>query len=275
MAEDTGAQDAGGGAPAGDPTKEGSGTTKSPSGDDKDFVPKAQFLAALKSATEKYQALEVQLAEMRGRQSAFTKADEPAKRYTVAELNAAVAAQTITADQAEEIKSKQIREDAVAEAERRILGKVGAERAQERVGSDLEEYKRLAPEIMEDGSETRQQVREAFDYFVGLGDPGAAGDPRTLQTQLKAIRAVLGPIEKLRMAKGARRETEAHEETGGSTGGSQRRQALKTPWDSLDKRQKDFYEAKIRDGLYKDRAAVEAELSFARRPNSGRQRARA
>jgi hypothetical protein len=71
MPKEAGAQeDAGGGAPAGESLKPGDPGYVAPKDGDKDFVPKAQFLAALKSANEKYHALEVQLAEMNGRQSA-------------------------------------------------------------------------------------------------------------------------------------------------------------------------------------------------------------
>lgn len=265
----------GDGAPGGDTSKDVSGKTK-PSGDEKEFVPKSQFLAALKSANDKYQALEVRFAELSGRQSASVqKADEP-KRYTRTELNAAVEAKTITADQAEEVWAKQIREDVKREVREEVLGATEAKRALERVETDLNEYKQLAPEIMEDGSETRQKVREEFDYLVGtLGEPGAAGDPGTLKTQLKAIRAVLGPIEKLRTAKSARRDTEAHEETS-SGGGTQRRSSgPKTAWDGLDQRQKAHYQKMIDQGFYKDKAAVEAELKFTRTPNSRRSGARA
>jgi hypothetical protein len=254
----------GDGATGGDQSKDGSGKS---SGEDKDFVPKSQFLAALKSANEKNHALEVQIAELRGKQStAAHKVDDEPKRYSRAELSTAVEAKTITADQAEEIWAKQIREDVKREVKAEVLGVAEANRKLERVETDLNEYKRLAPEIMEEGSETRQKVREEFEYLVGLGNPGAADDPKTLQTQLLAIRNALGPLDKLRTAKSARRETEAHEETGGSSGsGSRRRSEPKTAWEALDKRQKEYYEGAISKGLYKDKAAVEAELKFSRK----------
>jgi hypothetical protein len=273
MADVNGAEP-GDGATGGDQGKPGSKST--PSGDDKEFVPKSQFLAALRSANEKNQALEVQIAEMRGRQSAgVVQVDEP-KRYTKAELNAAVEAKQITSEQSDEIWAKQIREDAKREAREEILSVTKAERQQERVETDLNEYKQLAPEIMEEGSEVRKRVQDEFNYLVSLGNPGAANDRRTLQTQLLAIRAALGPLDKLRTAKSARRETETHEETGGGGSGSgQRRGAPKTAWDQLDKRQRDYYDGQISKGMYADRAAVEAELKFSRSANSGGKRARA
>lgn len=265
-----GAQGAGDGAPAGDP-KDGSGKFVPPS--DGSWIPKVRHDEAVNAERGRVSRLEAEIAALRlAQQKQPVHDEEPAKRYTRAELDAAVTAQTITAEQREEVWAKQIREDAKREAKAEVLGTVRAERQQERVETDLNEYKALAPEIMEEGSETRQRIHEEFQYLIGLGDPGGQNDPRTLQTQLKAIRAVLGPVDKLRTAKSARRETEAHEETGGSSGGAsgRTRSAPKTGWDSLDKRQKDYYDAKISAGLYKDRAAVEAELKFSRTANSPR-----
>ena len=84
-----------------------------------------------------------------------------------------------------------------------------------------------------------------------------------LATELAAIREVLGPIERLKTARSARRETESHEETGGGGGGGEGRKA-KTGWDALDSRQKAHYERMIAQGMYKDKKAVEEELKFAR-----------
>lgn len=257
MTTESGAQDdAGTGAPAGESGEPGSKTL--PPKDEKDYVPKAQFLAALKSATDKYHALEVKLAELQGKAAASEKQADTPKRYTKAELNAAVQAGQITADVADEVWAKQIREDAKAEATRDVLGTVRAERRQERINSDLAEYKRLDPSVMEEGSETRQKIRESFEYLTGT-----LGYPATLETELAAIREVLGPLERLKTARSARRETEAHEETGGAGEGQQRKSA-KTGWDALDARQKAHYDKLIGQGVYKDRKAVEEELKFAR-----------
>jgi hypothetical protein len=264
--DNDGAQGADDGAAAGGSGESGSKKFVPPS--DGSWIPKVRHDEAVNAERARLARVEAELAALKQAQVKAT--EQPVKKYTRQEVNAAVASQAITAEQAEDILAKQLREDAIVEAERRILGKVEAKRAQERVDTDLEEYKRLDPSIMEEGSETRQRVREEFEYLVGLGNEGAAGNPKTLQTQLLAIRAVLGPLDKLRTAKSARRETESHEETGGSTGSGQRRTESKGAWDKLDQRQKSYYEAAIREGLYKDRKAVEAELSYTRKPNSPR-----
>lgn len=265
MAEE-GAHSADDGATAGGSDDSGSKKFVPPS--DGSWIPKVRHDEAVNAERARLARVEAELAALRQAQQKTV--DQPAKRYAKAELDAAVAASQITSAQADEIWATQIREDAKREAKAEVLGAVRAERAQERVDTDLEEYKRLDPTIMEEGSETRTRVREEFEYLGSMGHATAAGDPRTLQTQLLAIRAVLGPIDKLRTAKSARRETESHEETGGSTGASQRRQGPKTAWDALEERQKTYYETAIRNGLYKDKAAVEAELKYTRKPNSPR-----
>jgi hypothetical protein len=258
MAEEAGAQDkAGDGAPAGDSEDE---SKKFVPPKDGSWIPKARFDDALNAEKGRNARLEAELAALKVAHERKSPADEPQKRYTKAELNAAVQAGQITADVSDEIWAKQIREDATREAETRVLGTVRAEQRQERINSDLNEYKRLAPEILDDGHETRQKIRDEFNYLVTT-----LGSPKTVETELAAIRAVLGPIERLKTARSARREAEAHEETGGSGGeGAPRRGSAKTGWDALDARKKSYYEGAIAKGLYKDRKAVLEELEFAR-----------
>jgi len=258
MAED--GADTGDGATGG-----GSGETESkkfvpPS--DGSWIPKVRHDEAVNAERARLARVEAELAALK--QAQAKPADTQVKRYTRAELNAAVAANQITSDQSDEMWATQIREDAKREAKAEVNIAVRAERAQERVDTDLEEYKRLDPTIMEEGSESRQRVQQEFNYLVELGNP------RNTKTELQAVRAALGPIDKLRTAKSARRETESHEETGSAGQGSQRRSGPKTAWDALENRQKAYYESAIRNGLYKDKAAVEAELKFTRKPNSPR-----
>lgn len=254
MAEEGGAgAKAESGASAASPLKPGDEGYVPPK-DEKEFVPKTQFLAALHNANQKYDALARQFEELKAQGS---KPAESAKRYTIAELNAAVRAEQITQGQADELYAKQTREDLKDEVTREVLSTVNSEARQERVGVDLSEYKRLAPEIMDEGSEVRAKVAEEFQYLVGIGQP------RTLQTELAAIRAVLGPLEKLRVARSARREEESHEETGGG-GESRNSRKAKSLVDTLTAREKDYYDGMIKKGQYKDWKAVEAELQFAR-----------
>lgn len=216
-----------------------------------DVVPKAQFLAALKSANEKYAALEARLDAVVAR--AEPKVVEP-RRYSRAELNAMVAAGTATQDAADAQMDLQLREDAKAEATRVSTEIISQAQRKSLVDSEIAKYRVLAPEIMDDAHETRDRIKEEFQYLLGLGDSPS------VETQLKAIRAVLGPLDRLERARSGKRDIESHQDTGGGSG----TKTPKTLMDTLSTREKDYYGDMIKKGQYKDWKAVEEELKFAR-----------
>jgi hypothetical protein len=220
--------------------------------DKKESVPLSQFLAAIESANQKNARLEAQIEELKKE-----KPIETTKRYTRTDLNAAVAAGQITEVQADELYANQVREDTKKEVTQEVLSVVQAQATQERIVTDLAEYKRLAPEILDDSSDVRKKIVEEFNDLV------LAGLPKNLATERAAIRAVLGPLEKLKVARSARRDDESYEETGsgGGGGGNRTPKSLK---DTLTPREKDYYEGMIKKGMYPDWKAVESELSFAR-----------
>lgn len=223
---------------------------------DKDVVPKSQFLAAIRSGNEKYERLAAELAELKANKNKSQEAETPQK-FTSAQLNAAVAAGQITADQKDEILTRQIREEVTAEVTRSVLNTVGSSETQRRVDSDLSEYKRLAPEIMDTSSETRGKVADAYRQMIG------DGLPQGLATELAAIRVVLGPLEKLKVARSARNGSEYHEETGGGDSGQGQRRE-KSAFDSLTPREKDYYTKMIEKGMYKDMKEVKEVLKHKR-----------
>lgn len=185
---------------------------------------------------------------------------EAPKRYTRAELNAAVTAKQITSEQSDEIWAKQVQDQAVEAAEKAADDRVSQRTAKERIDADLAKYKRLAPEILDQSSEERQKIVTEFNELR------ATGMPNSLGTELAAIRAVMGPLDKLEKARTARRNEEHDEQSGGGGEGSRKNGGKgKSLVDQLDPRKKDYYEKGIKAGRYKDWKAVEAELSFARR----------
>ena len=118
---------------------------------------------------------------------------------------------------------------------------------------------------MDEGSELRDKIKAEFNYLVrDLGEPGTG--PDLIKTQLKAIRAVLGPLDKLEKASSARRAQESHEE-GGSGGGKPNNPgggSSKKLVDHLKGEAKDYYANLVKKGVYKDWDAVEKELKYAR-----------
>ena len=248
----------GGGAPAGG-SPEGGQDNKPGDGE---FVPKTQFIAALNSAERKREAevsgLQSRLAELEAQVKA--KPAEQPKRYTRAELTAAVDAGQISQAQADAQYEAQVNLDAETRAERVALDTVSAVERKRFVDSDIARYKAAAPEILDDAHETRQRVKVEFNALVALGD-----DPRDVATQLKAIRAVLGPIDRLEKARSGRFQHESHRETGGGSGGGDggkpRNGKLS---DQLNAEGRKYYEKGIEQGRYKDWAAVEDELKYAK-----------
>ena len=154
----------------------------------------------------------------------------------------------------------QARQDAEAAASRVATNVVAQDKLKERVTTDIAQYKRLAPEILDDDHETRQRIRIEYNELIAIGD-----DPNSLATELKAIRAVLGPIDRLEKARGGKTRTESHRETGGAGDGAE--DGVKTPGGgklvkTLTTREKEHYSKQI-GKQYKDWADVEATLAYA------------
>lgn len=249
--------DVGGGAPGGEDE-----VNKVKPKDD-EVVPKTQFIAAINSANQKYNALEAKFNELQAAVAAKPAPVERPKRYTRAELNALVENRQITQEQADTQMDFQTREDAKAEAKRVATETVTAAQQKDRVDTEIARYKAVAPEILDDAHETRQRIKDEFAALIELGD-----DPRKLSTQLKAIRAVLGPVEKLERARNGKPAFESHREYGGSEradpGGRKKKGDGTLTYDDLSPREKAHYDKGIQSGLYKDKAAVNAELAFAK-----------
>ena len=192
-----------------------------------------------------------------GAASQEKKPDAP-KRFTRKELNAAVDAGQITRDQADEVWDGQVRAEAKEEATRTAREVVLGTATQERVDADLSSYKRLKPEIMEEGSETRESIKAAFKRMTSRGSPANEA------TELAAIEAVLGPLDKLENAAKATRSQESHQESGGGKpagGGGSGKKLV----DHLKGEAKEYYAEQIKKGLHKDWDSVEKELKYASR----------
>jgi hypothetical protein len=251
-----------------DPGQAGSGAPAGGSpegGSEKDELDE-KFEKRIKAALANQRAhYETQLGNVRAEFESFkegvnksqpAKGAEP-KRYTRQDLKAGVDAGQISQEQADDVWAKQVENDAVERATKAATDAVSQRATKERIDTDIGSYKRLKPEIMENGSEVREKVREEYNYLVGLGAPGNTA------TELAAIRAVLGPLEKLEKSSSARR-SEDHDQQGGSdTGGKPRGGSSKKLVDHLDARAKEHYEKGIKQGRYKDWTEVEAELKFA------------
>lgn len=177
------------------------------------------------------------------------------KRYTRTEFKAAVDAGQITQEQADDRWAQQVREEAREDAVAAATAAVRGGTQKERVDSEISRYRQLKPEIMQRGSDTRNQVTDEYKALVDRGSP------ENVATELAAIRAVLGPLDKLEKSAQATRSQESDEQGGGDSrpkGGTG-----KNLVDKLDARAKKHYEKGIEQGRYKDWKEVESELKFA------------
>lgn len=165
--------------------------------------------------------------------------EEPV-RYTKQQLREAVATGQMTQDQADDLWEEQ-RE---AEITEKVVGAVTAKTARnsavERVDTDLAKYKALVPDLMVEGSETRNDVAERYQYLISIGAPPGPA------TQLAAANAVLGPIDRLEKKGKGRTVTQTHQETGGNEGGGG---GKKTLLEQAPPRYRQHYESLIAKGL--------------------------
>lgn len=270
-------QDAGAGA---DGKPDGQGGSGAPSGDpegsqdgkpDDEFVPVSRFKAALadqaRRSQEREDALRAEFEAFKsGAKSSKDQQDQP-KRYSRVELKAAVSAGQVTQDQADDIWAKQVKDEAREEAVAAAREDSSRRTQQEQLDHDLNEYKRLAPEIKDRTSDTFEKVRTEFQYMT------RNGSPKDLATELAAIRAVLGPLDKLEKAKSATR-SEDHDQQGGGGRQDGGGKAGKKLVDTLSPREKEHYDGMIKRGHYKDWGEVEKVLGFARTDVRRRQGAR-
>lgn len=257
----------GSGAPSGE-----SKDSKDDQSDDGEFVPVGRLKAALAAQERKHgAAIDAMRAEFdafkAGAKSGSKDQQDQVKRYTRTELKAAVTAEQITQDQADDIWAKQVKEEARDEALAAVRDDASRRTQQEQIDNDLTEYKRLAPEIRDKSSDKFEQISAEFQYLV------KRGSPNNLATELAAIRAVLGPLDKLKTAK-AERRAENHEEQSGGEGKDKQQKTGKKLVDTLSPREKKHYEGMIDKGHYKDWGDVEKELGFARPEVRRRQGAR-
>lgn len=263
-ADDTVGQD-GSGAPSG-----GAKAPKDDTLDDGEFVPVGRFKAALadqaRRSQEREDALRAEFEAFKaGSKSSKEEQDQP-KRYSRVDLKAAVAAGQVTQDQADDIWAKQVKDEAREEAVAAAREDSSRRTQTEQIDRDLTAYKRLAPEIKDKTSDTFEKVRAEFQYMT------RNGSPNNLATELAAIRAVLGPLDKLEKAKSATR-SEDHDQQGGG-GRQEERKTGKKLVDTLSAREKEHYAGMIKRGHYKDWGEVEKELGFARPEVRRRQGAR-
>lgn len=228
-----------------------------------DMVPKHQFLAALKSAEEKRvaetNALRQEMANLRAAVEA--KGPPAAKPPTRAEMQTLVESGDITQAQADAAWEKQVEEKAQRTAAAEVERQMRAQQHTSRITAELQGYRELVPDVWNAaGSEDRLKVEKEYHHLISLG--ATAGQ----ETEAAALRAAFGDLETLRAARSSRPgPADTHLETGSGRkpsdgGGGKDKDVVK----DLTARERQFYEDKIRQGIYPNWDAVREERKFAR-----------
>ena len=213
------------------------------------------LMQGMMAERDKRHALEREVSELRGQMNALNKQATQPKTYTSEQLASLVEDGKMDQATADRIKETQLHDRVTAQAREEANKVVATQARNDRIAADLEAYMTAKPELNEAGSAARSRVEREFQYLVSLGDkPDKA-------TELKACRAVYGPVDSLQQGTDAR---ETHQETGGGdsqdtdSGGSRGDDAPKT----LTAAQRAHYKPLV-GKLYKDWSEVEAELKYA------------
>lgn len=217
----------------------------------KDYVPKTQLAAALKSQDEKH---EREMADLRAKLDKKDETSADDKPFTRKELKAMVENEDITQDQADELWDKQLTNQVLAKAGTVARDAVNSSTRDNNIANDIDRYKAADPDLAVEGSEIREKIKAEFKELVKLGD-----SPKSLATELKALRIVCGPIDAFEAAKSGKPVHEHDEQDAGNDegGGGKKHADFKA---SLNPRLRAHYEKQIGQGLYKNWDEVKAEM---------------
>ena len=179
---------------------------------------------------------------------------KPQKRkYSRAELSAAVEAGTITDEQRQGYLEETLREEIRAEMHREIESAKGNIQSENESKAELEKYIEAVPTIMEQGSEDRARVQTEYNKLV------ADGFPESIKSQLLAVRLAIGPVPKNRTDIPGERQTD---KAGAGGGGAHKAQDDNDPLKGLnvDSRKRAHYAKLVDSGVYQGWDQVRAEL---------------
>jgi hypothetical protein len=180
-------------------------------------------------------------------------------KYTRAQLRNAVNEGKLDEDQMEEIWSKQVLEEARDQARKEAQSNASTTSTQEKLANTLKAYTDSIEGLNDPDSDNRAIVEEAYEDLVDLhGKPTTALEQQKLEAL--ACRAAFGPVSKLkaRVDRMKRTPSSYYEEGNGEDQGSQG-----STVNGIPKHLVAYYEPLIARGMYKDWAAVKAELKYA------------
>lgn len=196
-----------------------------------------------------------------------TRAAQPAKQddkvLSWPELKQMVADNKISESDALEYREKAVRTQAVREAETNITNKFSQQSRDQRIDAEIGKYKDAIPDVNVQGTDERKKFDTEFRYQVEF----AGMDPKSLTTQLAALRAVYGPPERaVQYAKTKGKGTPGAESYAETSGGGRGPAPAGKIWhDKLPAHEKAHYERMIERGRYGEPAKawdnVKAEIN--------------
>jgi hypothetical protein len=205
-------------------------------------------LETLRSTTEelksKLQTEMIEKARLEGQVKAPEAPPEaPAPRATREQLQTAVDNGQITQTQMDTEVARQLSEDLETRLTKKFEEKMTLRDQESAVKSQSDSYIAMRPDVKVEGTEDRRRVMEEIESLMKLGYPY---DNRT---EVLAMRAVFGPIERVPETTRLRRET--HQESGGAGGGGEGGRS-ESKWEKgLTQSQVGIYREQLAKGIYK------------------------
>lgn len=204
-------------------------------------IPQSRFDEATGKLKDKVRDLEGQLEQARVPPPETPRETPKQSRAQLLDL---VDEGSLTQAQADTIWEDQLRKDILAEARQ----EVSTSRIADNINKEMDRYVELIPDIEVAGSDDRKKVQAEYRELVRFGSPAG------LTTELAALRAVYGPVSKIKKSKA---DVETHQETVSGGEPEVKENPLK-----LNARTKAYYEKRIDMGLYKDWDEVKEELKY-------------
>lgn len=180
------------------------------------------------------------------------------QEYSLTDLDNAVINGQITQTQRDTIWASQIERKAVEKAQSAAMQTVETHVRENTLDTQLQQYAQVAPDVIRDGSPLRQRVASEFEFLV------SNGAPRNLTTELAAVRAVMGPLDRAKQhAQGRRRGPDMGADSFGASMSPMERRA-EDAFSRLDPQKQQHYQKLINNGVYANKQSVLQELNWRR-----------
>ncbi len=222
-------------------------------------------LSALIAERKARQDLATELAQVKGLVEGLKAGQQNQQKdtpvYSRAELKRAVEQGKISDDEMESIWEQQVEKRIAAEVQKTTENTFGNASREAQVSNQIAAYAEKLPDLRDKDSDAFRRVREEYDFLVSAGDP-----KDSLLTELKAIRAAFGPVDRIKRAKANRPET--HQEGSDRGGDFSRSQNDEdgAPGD-IPARFRTFYRTQINKGIYNgwDDEGLKKEIAHIRK----------